>query len=86
MYCVLYKLQYLFFDNFEIALLVFFCSGLKTTEKVRDHKGAVTRATKTCNSLCNIGAKQVEKRCCEFYHPRSNLSQKKKGYCKLREY
>ena len=25
---------------------------------------------KTCNWFCNIGAKQVEQRCCVFYHPR----------------
>ena len=32
-------------------------------------KGTVKRATKTCNVSCNIAAKQVEERCCAFYHP-----------------
>ena len=28
---------------------------------------------KTSNLFCNIAAKRVEKRCCAFYHPSSNL-------------
>ena len=35
---------------------------------------------------CNIAAEGVEKRCCAFYSPRSNLSCKKSGHCKLRKY
>ena len=31
-------------------------------------------ATKTCNLFCNIAAEHVEKQCCVFYHPCSNLS------------
>ena len=38
-------------------------------------KASVKRATQTwtCNLFRNIAAKRVEKRCCEFYQPRSNL-------------
>ena len=36
--------------------------------------------------VCNISAKRVEKECCAFYHPHSNLSCNKSGCCKLREY
>ena len=32
-----------------------------------------TSKKKTCNLSCIIAAEQVEKRCCAFYHPRSNL-------------
>ena len=28
---------------------------------------------KACNLYCNIAAKRDERRCCAFYHPRSNL-------------
>ena len=44
------------------------------------------QATKTCNLFQNIAAKQVQKRCCAFYHPRSNLSCNKSVYCKLCKY
>ena len=36
-------------------------------------EGTEKRATKTCNLFCNIAAKRVEKECCAFYHPHSNL-------------
>ena len=51
-------------------------------------KASVKRATqtRTCNLFRNIAAKRVEKRCCEFYQPRSNLFCNKSGCCKLREY
>ena len=40
---------------------------------IRKLKASVKRATKTCNLFCNIAAKRIEKRCCAFYHPCSNL-------------
>ena len=43
------------------------------------------RATQTCNLSCNIAAKRVAKRCCTFYHPRSNLPCNKSGCCRLRK-
>ena len=36
-------------------------------------KVLVKRATETYNLFCNIAAEQVEKRCCAFYYPSSNL-------------
>ena len=40
---------------------------------IKELKASVKRATKTCNLFCNIAAKRIEKRCCPFYHPCSNL-------------
>ena len=50
-------------------------------------KGTIKRrATKTCNFLCNIAAKTGwDIRCCTFYHPRSNLSCNKSGFCRLQK-
>ena len=48
-------------------------------------KGTIKRATKTCNLLCNIAVKRVEWRYCTFYHPCSNLSCNKSGFCWLRK-
>ena len=36
-------------------------------------KARVNRATKTSNMFCSIATKRLEKRCCTFYHQRSNL-------------
>ena len=47
-------------------------------------KATVKRATKTCNLFCDVAAKGVGKRCCAFYHPRSNLSCNKSCCSKLR--
>ena len=33
-------------------------------------EASLKRATKTCNLFFDIAAKEVEKRCCPFYHPR----------------
>ena len=36
-------------------------------------EASLKRATKTCNLFFDIAAKEVEKRCCPFYHPRIKL-------------
>ena len=40
-------------------------------------KSTVKRATKLATCFATVAAKRVEKRCCAFYHPHSNLSRKK---------
>ena len=55
-------------------------------EKIQDTKSTVKRATKTCNLFCTCSAKLVEKQCCAFNHPRSNVPCTKLGFCTLRKY
>ena len=55
-------------------------------EEIQDTKSTVKRATKTCNLFCNISAKRVEKQCCAFNHPRSNLSCTRSGCRKWHDY
>ena len=40
-------------------------------------KSTVKRATKPATCFATFAAKRVEKRCCAFYHPHSNLSRKR---------
>ena len=69
----------------KLALLQFSSSPVKRKTTKNTGEGTVNRATKTGNLLCNITAKRVEKRCCEFYHPRSNQSCNQLGCCRLRK-
>ena len=61
----------------------FFPSLLRKKKKLA--WSPVKRAAKTGNLFCNIAAKRVEKRCCAFYHQRSDLSYDKSGCCRLRK-
>ena len=77
---------------FQLSLqIILYCvSNLFNLFLIKMEKSGI-RYGKTGNKnvqlvLKHLAAKRVKKRCCAFYHPRSNMSCNKSGCCRLRKF